>query len=295
MLRTSIVATCVLLWLPLAAFVGQAQPEQEPSAEVPSVRWNDASLIAGEGAPAAAYADRLRIPTEEDALRIVPDPREAVKQSCLGFIRSALAPDYVPEGLAEHLIAVEASPTFEGKDVFVVWYATKGLLIHIVETSLDLTVRVVDLEQQQPVPEEERAPWLLALTAQVLGPGVAPHPLDSPPGELKGPWGLEGQGRFDWWTAAAPLDYEPDGRPIIHMEQLSAPILPHCRANSDGRYTWFMFGKLPPSGQFPEWTGRFRPPPPPLTPPPPPPWQPNLEPIEFKTELTAEEQANQVN
>ena len=298
--KRAVRAAFALIWVWCVALPAWGQTEQDPpppSAE--ELRWNDPALIVGETAPAAAYARWLPVPTLEDSARIVSDPPAAVKASCVGFIHSALSAPYVPADIAEHLVAVEASPTFEGNDVFVTWYTTRGVLVHLVETTNNLCVRVVDMQRTEPVPEEQRGDWLLARAAEILGPNMQPHPL-TPPAESLAAWGIGDSVRLSWCTLVAPIEHDPLSPPgvlTLSLGSVTGPLLDAVGANTDGRCIRFSLSKLSasPHLSLPPWTGRFRPPPPPALAPPPPPWQPNLEPIEFKTELTAEEQANQVN
>jgi len=300
MSRTLLLVAFGVVCFGLSPAPAWAQPQQEdPSAAVPAVRWNDPALIVGETAPAAAYARWLPVPTLEDSARIVSDPPAAVKASCVGFIESALCAPYVPADIAEHLIAVEASPTFEGNDVFVTWYTAQGVLVHVVETANNLCVTVLDMQRTEPVPEEQRGDWLLARAGEILGPNMQPHPL-TPPAESLAAWGIGDSVRFSWCTLVAPIEHDPLSPPgllILSLGSVTGPLLDAVGANTDGRCIRFSLSKLSasPHLSLPPWTGRFRPPPPPALGPPPPPWQPNLEPIEFKTELTPEEQANQVN
>ena len=297
MRRTAVIIFCALAWVLIApaAGLGQGQ-EQGGSAPADASRWNDVTLLVGEAAPGGAYGAQLPVPTAADALALVAHPPEDVKFECATLIQSALAPRYLPQGFADHLIAVEGSPTFSGHDVFVVWYTTQDVLIHLVDTSLNLTITVLQLQPEALVPEEQRGQWLLARAAEILRADMQPHPLTPPEGLT--PRLTDGFTRLSWSTLAAPLERDPREREwlfTLNLGALGGPVLDYVRASTDGRCLTFFLGKLFPWPSWPAWTDRFAAPSPAPPQPPPPRWQPNLEPIEFKTELTAEEQANQVN
>jgi hypothetical protein len=279
----------------LAVSQGGSQEPPWPSTAT-GARWNDPTLFAAPEGPAAAYANEFPLPTAQDSARIVWQPPDDVKAACVQFIHSALASAYVPADISQYLIALEASPTFGGKDVFLTWYTTQGLLIHIVDTANNVTVRVLDTSPQEPVPEQERAQWVMTQASRILAPDMQPHPL-TPPRESVNPWGLGERQRLGWSTLVAPLHAYP-GQPgllLSRLGDLSGPVLDSLSANSDGRCLRFVLVKTFPQCGLPPWTGRFHPAPPPepraARPPPP---EPERK-IQLRSELTPEELAKERN
>ncbi len=276
----------------LAVSQGGSQVPPWPSTTT-GARWNDPTLFAAPEGPAAAYANEFPPPTAEDLARIVWQPPDDVKAACVQFIHSALASAYVPADISQYLIALEASPTFGGKDVFLTWYTTQGLLIHIVDTANNVTVRVLDTTPQEPVPEQDRAQWIIRQASRILGADMQPHPL-GPATELVNPWGLGQGNRLSWATLARPLHRDERGF-YVALGDLSGPVLGSVGANSDGRCIRFTLGKTFPWAGRPPWTGRFHPAPPPepraaRTPPP----EPERK-IQLRSELTPEELAKERN
>jgi len=146
--------------------------------------WNDLTLLSARPTAAEIEAHKCTAPDQE-------------RQRASRAVAAALVKEAVPDGLADHLLALG---DWDGQDVFFVLYRHGQYIIELIDTAAELSVRVSGSGDHSEENDGAKRALAERLAAELLAPALRPSASSQRHDQVR-------EGRVSsTWRATDPVD-----------------------------------------------------------------------------------------